>query len=103
MNIPRPVKLVLFLLTMVQPLYMIAFFALVATGSAVVPFPILMNVHMAVMFASMALLLFYIVHLFRTDRVTSDKRALWGITLFCAAPVAMPVYFIKHVWPSSRV
>ena len=103
MNIPRPVKLFLSLLTLLQPLYMIAFFALAATGSSAVPFPLLMNVHLAVMVTSMALLLFYIAHLFRTDRVASDKRALWGITLFCAAPIAMPVYFIKHVWPSSRV
>jgi hypothetical protein len=41
---------------------------------------------------------FYIIDLFRNDRVPRDKRALWGITLFSAAPIAMPIYWLHYIW-----
>ena len=104
MNIPRPLKLVILVLTLWQPLYIAAFMAMAFTGGAFAPhseasFDVLMHVHMATMIASIVLLVFYIVHVFKARSVASDKRALWGITLFCAAPIAMPIYFFAHVWP----
>ena len=45
-----------------------------------------------------ALIVFYIVHLFTTDRVRQDKKALWAVVLFLGNFFAMPVYFYLYVW-----
>jgi len=46
----------------------------------------------------LALIIFYIVHLFTTDRVRQDKKALWAVVLFLGNFFAMPVYFYFYVW-----
>ena len=45
-----------------------------------------------------ALIVFYILHLFTTDRVRQDKKALWAVVLFLGNIFAMPVYFYFYVW-----
>ncbi len=52
---------------------------------------------------SVALLVFYIVHVFRTDRVPADKKALWAVVLFLGNFLAMPVYWYLYVWPKAEV
>ncbi len=46
----------------------------------------------------LALIIFYIVHLFTTDRVRQDKKALWAVVLILGNFFAMPVYFYLYVW-----
>ena len=101
MTLSKPIKILLLALTLWVPVYMIAFMAM--TFSMNVPdFDLLFRVHMATMGIQAVLMLVYIVHLFKTPRVERDKRALWGITLFCAAPIAMPIYWFTHIWPDDR-
>ncbi len=40
----------------------------------------------------LGLTVFYIVHVFRTDRVPADKKALWAVVLFLGNLLAMPFY-----------
>jgi hypothetical protein len=47
-----------------------------------------------------ALLIFYIVYLFRTDRVASDKKALWAVVLLMGHVVAMPIFWFFYIWRS---
>ena len=47
------------------------------------------------------LLVFYITHLFRTDSVANDKKALWAIVLFLGNVIAMVVYWFLYIWPSG--
>ena len=104
MNIPRPLKILLLALTLWQPLYIVAFMVMVMTGAppSEAGFDTLMMVHMATMVANIALLVLYVVHVFKAQSVASDKRALWGIALFLGAPIAMPIYFFAHVWPEPN-
>jgi len=104
MYLPRPLKLLLFALTVWLPLYMVAFVALIMVGAprSEAGFQTLMLVHGATMIVEVGLMIFYIVHVFKARTVASDKRALWGIALFCGAPIAMPVYFFAHVWPEPK-
>lgn len=105
MKLSRPVKLLLLVLTLCQPLYTAGFMAMmIANGmpKTEAGFHTLLMIHMAAIVVTMLLLVFYFVHLFRTNSVASDKRALWGITLFCGAPIAMPIYFFSHVWPEPK-
>jgi hypothetical protein len=47
------------------------------------------------------LIAFYIVFLFKTDRVPQDKKALWAAVIFLGNMVAMPVFFYFYVWPEQ--
>jgi len=45
-----------------------------------------------------ALTAFYIVFLFRTDRVAQDKKALWAVVLFLGNILAFPVFWYLYIW-----
>lgn len=101
MNIPKSVKLVVLVLTLWVPLYMIGFVALMTAPTAIA-FDTLFAIHAFTMFVEMALLVFYVVHLFKTRHVEAGKKALWGISLFCGGLIAMPIYWFVHLWPDSQ-
>jgi len=57
--------------------------------------------HLGIMGLVLALTILYIVHLFRTDRVPPDKKALWAVVLLLGNVLAMPVYWYFYVWPKQ--
>jgi hypothetical protein len=99
MNIPKPLKLVLLALTLWVPIYMV-WFVTMGMGLATVDWDLLFALHTGTMAVSAVLMIVYIVHLFKAPSMDSGKKALWGITLFCGAPIAMPIYFFAHIWPA---
>ena len=100
MNIPKPLKIALLLITLWIPLYMVGFMFMVGTMS-MIDFDLLMTLHLGTMAAMAITTLFYVVHLFKTRSVPDGKKALWGLALFCGGPIAMPIYFFNHVWPEA--
>jgi hypothetical protein len=46
----------------------------------------------------LALTVFYIVDIFRNDRVDKDKKVLWAVVIFMANAFAMPVYWYLYFW-----
>jgi hypothetical protein len=64
------------------PLFLLVFFGL----------------HLLTMLLVFGLIAYYIVHLFKTERIPSDKKALWGIVLFMGNIFAMPVYWYLYIW-----
>jgi hypothetical protein len=48
-----------------------------------------------------ALLAFYLVFLFKSNAVPKDQRALWGVALFFANVLVMPVFWYLFVWPAG--
>src|SRR5687768_5537935 len=64
-------------------------------------FNLIFRLHLVMMALIVALMAVYIVHLFRTDRVPSDKKALWAVVLFLGNLLAMPVYWYLYMWPRS--
>jgi hypothetical protein len=107
MKLSRPIKLLVGAATLWIPLYMIAFmafvFAQVFAHSApdFQAFDVLFTVHMATSLLSVGLLVLYIVHLFQTKAIPSDQRIMWLLVILFFGPLAMPVYFFKHVWPEE--
>jgi len=101
MTLSSPIKLLLLALTFWVPLYMVGFMMMMFVPVMHEHFDAVFRVHMATMGIQALLLLVYVAHLFKTPHVERDKRALWGITLFCAAPIAMPIYWFTHVWPDD--
>jgi hypothetical protein len=65
-----------------------------------IPLPILLLFagHIFTIFFMFALTAFYIVYLFRTDRVPQDKKALWAVVLFFANIFAFPVFWYLYIW-----
>ena len=101
MKLSRPIKLLVGAATLWLPLYMIAFFAIVFSRS-ITPegFDVLWRVHMATMLVSIGTLAFYVVHLFKVQLPT-DQKLMWALTIFFLGPLAMPFYFVKHLWPDT--
>ena len=68
--------------------------------------PVMMMVifplHFLTMLEIIALLVIYIVHVFKTDSVPQDKKALWAVVLFLGNVIAMPVYWYLYIWKQPK-
>lgn len=102
MNVSRPLKAVLFVLTM-WPLFYIAAFMMLMVSHVLFEnfenFRVLMMVHVATAFTMLGTLAFYLVHLFKEPASSGDTRIMWCLALLFATPIAMPMYFFMRVWP----
>jgi hypothetical protein len=65
-------------------------------------FMIILPLHFLTMLEILALLVIYVVHLFKTDRVPQDKKALWAVVLFFGNVMAMPVYWYLYIWRERK-
>jgi hypothetical protein len=111
MYMPRILKVALGLLTAVPTVYVVLFAVLIvrlvlwgATGdprARTMPLPMadFMWVHLAVMVLLIGLETFYLLYLFRTDRVPPDQRAKWAVALLVVNVAALPLFFFLNVWP----
>ena len=54
--------------------------------------------HFLTMLLMFGLTAFYIVYLFRTDRIAQDKKALWAIVLFMGNILAFPIFWYLYIW-----
>lgn len=91
--------------------YMLLFMASVAAsfflmrgGSNQMPpfFGLLIVLHVFTMLEMVSLLIYYILHLFKTDAIAQDKKALWAVVLFMGNALAMPVYWYLYIWKPIR-
>jgi hypothetical protein len=114
MRLNRPVALLVALLTLAPWGYFVFFFSHVMATFSTFPnatqppdhvfqdFNTIFRLHMMAMALILLLMAFYIVHLFRTDRVPNDKKALWAVVLFLGSLLAMPVYWYLYIWPKAN-
>jgi hypothetical protein len=59
---------------------------------------VLFALHFVTMIWLVALLITYIVNVFRNDRVPQHKKALWAVVLFLGNMIAMPLYWYLYIW-----
>ncbi len=59
---------------------------------------IIFPLHFLTILEIFGLLVIYIVHVFKTDIVSQDKKALWAVVLFLGNMIAMPVYWYLYIW-----
>ena len=115
MRLSRPVALLVALFTLTPWAYFVFFmthfmatFAEVSSAQSQPPeqffrdFNLVFRLQLLMMALLVALLAFYVVHLFRTDRVPADKKALWAVVLFLGNLFAMPVYWYLYMWPKAE-
>jgi hypothetical protein len=109
----RPVALLIGILTLLPAVYFVFFiafmfsmFSTVGSGAGKGPpvdmFRYVFPLHLGAMLLMFALMVIYIVHAFRTDRIAEDRRVLWVVVLFMGNLFAFPVYWYLYLWrPSS--
>ncbi len=63
---------------------------------------IIFPLHFLTMVEIFALLVIYIMHVFKTDRVPQEQKALWAVVLFLGNMVAMPIYWYLYIWRKPK-
>lgn len=109
----KTIKLLLGLVTLWPLAYMILFFLMIFSfiffaagtgpGDGPPPFiPVIFSLHILTMLVIAALTVFYIVNVFRNERVDKDKKVLWAVVLFLGNLLAMPVYWYLYIWKEPQ-
>lgn len=103
----RPVAYLLGVFSVWPIVYFFAFLALIGYIFEASPkqgfqaFQDVFPVHLATIVLMIALMATYLVHLFRTDRLTPDRRILWAVVLLFFGMFAFPVYWWLYVRPGA--
>ena len=63
---------------------------------------VILPLHFLTIFEIFVLSVIYIVHVFKTDRVAQDKKALWAVVLFLGNMIAMPFYWYLFIWKEQK-
>lgn len=110
----KPAKILLAAATVWPFLYMILFMLFIFSfifmarggrpGGGASPdlFLLIFPLHFLTMLVIMGLMVFYIVDVFRNERVEKDKKALWAVVLFMGSMFAMPVYWYLYIWREEK-
>jgi hypothetical protein len=103
-------KILLGLATLWPFLYIIFFFLFIFSSILFMPgsgenesgppffFALLFALHFLTMIWIMGLTVFYMVNVFRNDRVDKDKKVLWAVVIFMGNMIAMPIYWYLYIW-----
>ena len=105
----KPTKVLLGIASLWPIVYMFLFFVFVFSmafgfrGAEPEPgippmMALVFGLHLLTMLIIMALTVFYIVDVFRNERVEKDKKALWAIVIFMGNAIAMPIYWYLYFW-----
>src|SRR5687767_12045275 len=105
----KPTKVLLGIASLWPIFYMFLFFVFVFSmafgfrGSEPEPgiqpmMAVVFGLHLLTMLIILALTVFYIVDVFRNERVDKDKKALWAIVIFMGNAIAMPIYWYLYFW-----
>ncbi len=78
-------------------------------GSPLLPvgFVGLIVVHLMTILGTLALTVFYIIRVFKTERLDQNLKIMWMLLLFFAGMFAQPVFWYLYIWretvgPSSQ-
>ncbi len=109
MKLGKTGKVLLGLATLWPIIYMALFFigaiSMVSFAGEQGPprlFPIIFVLHFLTIVWAWGLIVFYIVYVFKSDRVPKEKKALWAAVLFLGNMFAMPVFWYLHIWRAPK-
>lgn len=109
----KTTKILLGLATLWPFVYMILFFFFMLSSVLFMPggageelgprffFAVLVALHLFTMLWVMGLTVFYMVNVFRNDRVDKDKKVLWAVVIFMGNMLAMPIYWYLYIWKEA--
>jgi hypothetical protein len=110
----KSTKILLGLGTLWPFIYLILFFIFVFStvfflaggnqqGDPPVIFFAVFALHFLTILWVMALTVFYMVNVFKNDRVDKDKKVLWAVVLFMGNMIAMPIYWYLYFWKEPAI
>jgi len=114
MKLGKSMKILVGVFTLWPSIYMFVFFSFIFStvffppqGGAspqetLFPFQVLFALHFFTMIAIMALIGFYIVYLFKSNRVAQDKKTLWAVVIFLGNMIAMPIFWYLYIWKEPQ-
>jgi hypothetical protein len=88
----------LFMGTIFSQIIMMDFGTKQAAGELPIIMKIIFPLHFLTMIWIFVLLAVYIRHIFKTDAIPQDKKALWAVVIFLGNMIAMPVYWYLYIW-----
>jgi hypothetical protein len=100
----KRIRLLLGVASLWLPVYLllfmgVAFYSMFTRGAEPPAiWAVIIPLHLLTMLLTIGLMIFYIVNVFRNDRVTKDMKVLWAVVLFMGAMIAMPVYWYLYIW-----
>lgn len=92
-------KLLIGFITLIPLIYMIIFF--LNFSNDIIDFDLMFDLHLATMFLIVGLLIFYISNIFKTERMSSEKKILWTIVMFFGHTIAMIIYWYFYIWKEA--
>lgn len=111
----KPAKILLLIATIWPFIYGIIFFIIMFSTLSSMPvngppdagafgeiFRVIIPLHLLTMLEVLGLMIFYIVNIFRNDRVVKDKKALWAVVIFLGNVMTMPVYWYLYIWKEEN-
>ena len=109
----KTIKLLLGLVTIWPFAYLILFFitifslVLFSAGAETAGGPppliaLIFPLHLLTMLVIMGLTVFYMVNVFRNERVVKDQKVLWAVVLFLGNVLAMPIYWYLYIWKDGQ-
>jgi len=113
-DMSKGAKVLLGVLAFAPILYVFAFTGIIMTtfgnpggGLLADPkaFAVLFAVHGSVMLLIMGQLVFYVVHALTKNPSFTDgtQKAVWALILFMGNMLAIPIYFMIHIWPDREM
>ncbi len=66
-------------------------------------FAVFFVLHLIMMLWMIGLAIFYIVNVFRNERVQENRKVLWAVVIFFGSMIAMPIYWYLYVWSEPTV
>lgn len=72
-------------------------------GSPLIPvaFMGLFAVHMVTILGTLALTVFYIIRVFKTERLDQNMKIMWMLLLFFIGILAQPIFWYLYIWRDS--
>ena len=65
-------------------------------------FKLLFGLHLFTMLEMFVLIIIYIAFIFKTERVATDKKALWAVVIFLGNMIAMPIFWFLYIWRETE-
>jgi hypothetical protein len=120
MTLTRSQKILVGFFTLWPPVYFMLFFCfiLLTMGSiflgavsgtdSPVPFlapfgfiPLIFIFHFLTILVIWGLIAFYIIYLFKSDRIPQEKKVLWLVLMILLGLFTMPIFYYFYIWPES--
>lgn len=59
---------------------------------------IIFALHFITIFGSFGLMIYYVVHALKNERLEGDRKFLWAAIIFFGNMIAMPIYWYLQIW-----